>query len=88
MLNQSHVYISRQAEQFQQALMQIAQRRQQRSHLSSNLHDGQADALKCPQDQFRRWGGGRARGLTRLESCDLALGFVQLPPDNEFHPDQ
>jgi hypothetical protein len=35
MLNQSHVYISRQAEQFQQALMQVAQGRQQRSHLSS-----------------------------------------------------
>src|ERR671915_1569462 len=88
MLNQSHVYISRQAKQFQQALMQIAQRRQQRSHLSSDLHDGQADALKCPQDQFCRWGGRRARGLTRIESCDFALRFLQLPPDHEFHQNQ
>jgi hypothetical protein len=53
--------------------MQIAQRQQQRSHLSSDLHDGQADALKCPQDQFYCWGGSRACGLTRIESCDLAL---------------
>jgi hypothetical protein len=39
MLNQSHVYISRQAEQFQQALMQVAQRRQQRSHLPTGSHE-------------------------------------------------